>query len=67
MLRALGPLRKTPVAGALFAVLAIYLASMVPTIEVAWVMAFLLLTVFLFAFEVVRWTWRRSRSWCSWA
>ena len=53
MLQALGNLNKTHIAGALFAVLAMYLAGLVPSVEIAWVMAFLLLTVFLFAFEVV--------------
>ena len=32
---------------------AVYLAGMVPSVQIAWVMAFLMLTVFLFAFEVV--------------
>ncbi|WP_317623145.1 SLC13 family permease [Thiohalomonas denitrificans] len=31
----------------------LWLASMVPTVEIAWVVAFLLLTIYLFAFEVV--------------
>ncbi len=38
---------------ALFAVVAIYLAGLVPSVEIAWVMGFLLLTIYLFAFEVV--------------
>ena len=41
------------VAAALFAIAGILLADVVPGIEVAWVMGFLLLTVYLFAFEVV--------------
>ena len=45
--------RKQLIAGALFALLALYLASVVPSIEIAWVSAILLLTVYLFAFEVV--------------
>jgi di/tricarboxylate transporter len=53
MLHALGTLGKTHIAAALFAVLAIYLAGVVPSVEVAWVTTLLLLTVFLFAFEVV--------------
>lgn len=53
MLQALNALSKTHVAGVLFAALAMYLAGLVPSVEIAWVMAFLLLTVFLFAFEVV--------------
>jgi di/tricarboxylate transporter len=46
-------LSKTDIAAALFAVAAIYLAGIVPSVEIAWVMAFLVLTIFLFAFEVV--------------
>ncbi len=38
---------------ALFLGLAAYLAMLVPTIEIAWMMAILLLTIYLFAFEVV--------------
>jgi len=44
---------KQWVAAGVFAVGALYLAQVVPTIEIAWVMAFLLLTIYLFAFEVV--------------
>ncbi|MCF7977913.1 MAG: SLC13 family permease [Chromatiaceae bacterium] len=43
----------TDLAGAVLAVFAIWLAGQVPSIEIAWVMAVLVLTVFLFAFEVV--------------
>ena len=43
----------TDLAGAALAVFAIWLAGQVPSIEIAWVMAVLVLTVFLFAFEVV--------------
>ncbi len=43
----------TDIAGAVLAVFAIWLAGQVPSIEIAWVMAVLVLTVFLFAFEVV--------------
>ncbi|MBK1717534.1 SLC13 family permease [Thiocystis violacea] len=53
MLAAIRALSKTDLAAALFAAFAIYLAGIVPTTEIAWVSAFLLLTVFLFAFEVV--------------
>ncbi|ADC62905.1 SLC13 family permease [Allochromatium vinosum] len=53
MLDAIRALSKTDIAGAAFAVAAIYLAGIVPTAEIAWVSGFLLLTVFLFAFEVV--------------
>jgi di/tricarboxylate transporter len=41
------------VAGIIFIVAALYIASLVPTIEIAWVCAILLLTIYLFAFEVV--------------
>ena len=44
---------KQWLAGALFLVLALWLGQQVPTIEIAWVVAILLFTVFLFAFEVV--------------
>ncbi len=41
------------VAAAVFALFALFLASVVPTIEIAWVAAVLLLTIYLFAFEIV--------------
>ncbi len=44
---------KTILAGVLFVMLGLFLASVVPSIEVAWVTGILLLTIFLFAFEVV--------------
>jgi di/tricarboxylate transporter len=44
---------KQLVAAALFAALAVYLSTVVPTTEIAWVTAILLLTIYLFAFEVV--------------
>jgi di/tricarboxylate transporter len=53
MLDALRALSKTDIAAAAFAAVAIYLAGIVPTPEIAWVSGFLLLTIFLFAFEVV--------------
>ena len=37
----------------IFALFGFYLASVVPSIEVAWVTAILLLTIYLFAFEIV--------------
>ena len=40
-------------AAAVFLLAGFYLAGIVPTVEIAWVTAFLLLVVFLFAFEVV--------------
>ena len=47
------PILKQLIAGALFALVAIYLASVVPSVEIAWVTAILLLTIYLFAFEIV--------------
>jgi len=44
---------KQLIAGALFAALALYLSTVVPSIEVAWVTGFLMLTIYLFAFEIV--------------
>jgi len=46
-------LMKRLIAGALFMLLGWYLASVVPSIEIAWVSAILLLTIYLFAFEIV--------------
>ena len=44
---------KNLVAGLIFILFALWLASVVPTIEIAWVVALLLLTIYLFAFEIV--------------
>jgi len=44
---------KQMIAAAIFLALALGLASVVPSIEIAWVTALLLLTIYLFAFEVV--------------
>mgnify|MGYP001812256815 FL=1 len=44
---------KQLIAAIAFTLLAIYLASVVPTIEIAWVSAILVLTIYLFAFEIV--------------
>jgi di/tricarboxylate transporter len=44
---------KQWIAAAVFAALAAYLATIVPSVEIAWVSAILLLTIYLFAFEVV--------------
>jgi di/tricarboxylate transporter len=50
----IGPLSgKQLIAGALFWVMAMYLANVVPTVQVAWVTGILLFTIYLFAFEVV--------------
>jgi di/tricarboxylate transporter len=44
---------KQLIAAVFFALLGLYMTSVVPTVEIAWVGAILLLTVYLFAFEVV--------------
>ncbi len=46
-------LTKRIIAAALFAGTGLWLASVVPSLEMAWVMGLLLLTVYLFAFEIV--------------
>lgn len=46
-------LLKKLIAGGIFLLLALYMSTIVPTTGVAWTMAILLLTVYLFAFEVV--------------
>ena len=49
-----GGLNRTQlIAGTIFILAALYIASLVPTVEIAWVCAILLLTIYLFAFEVV--------------
>jgi di/tricarboxylate transporter len=53
MLAAFRALTKTDLAAVVFAVVGFYLAAIVPSVEIAWVVGFLLLTIFLFAFEVV--------------
>ncbi len=45
--------KKQLVALLIFVIGTLYLATVVPTIEVAWVSAILMLTIYLFAFEVV--------------
>ena len=45
--------RKQIIAAVIFSATALFLASVVPTVEIAWVSAILLLTIYLFAFEVV--------------
>ena len=47
------PLKKQLIALGLFALLAAYLVYVVPTVEIAWVSMILVLTIYLFAFEVV--------------
>jgi len=47
------PSKKQLIAAVLFTALALYLAWIVPTIQIAWVSAILVLTIYLFAFEIV--------------
>lgn len=44
---------KNLVAGLIFILFALWLAAVVPSIEIAWVTAILLLTIYLFVFEIV--------------
>ncbi|MES9868806.1 MAG: SLC13 family permease [Sedimenticola sp.] len=44
---------KQVIAAAVFAIFTLFLASVVPSVEIAWVTATLMLTIYLFAFEVV--------------
>ena len=45
--------RKQIIAAVIFTALALFLASVVPTVEIAWVSTILVLTIYLFAFEIV--------------
>ena len=45
---------KAIIGGLLFVLLGFYLASVAPSVEIAWVTAILLLTIYLFVFEIVR-------------
>ncbi|MBT8120623.1 MAG: SLC13 family permease, partial [Gammaproteobacteria bacterium] len=45
--------KKQIIAAVIFAALAVYISSIVPTIEIAWVSAILVLTIYLFVFEIV--------------
>ncbi|MDH5765988.1 MAG: SLC13 family permease, partial [Gammaproteobacteria bacterium] len=47
------PLKKQLIALGLFILLAAYLAWVVPTVEIAWVCTILVVTIYLFAFEIV--------------
>lgn len=46
-------LRKRLIAAAAFAGIGLWVASIVPTVHIAWVIAILLVTVYMFAFEIV--------------
>jgi di/tricarboxylate transporter len=45
--------RKQIIAGVIFLGFALYLATVVPSIQIAWVIGLLVLTIYLFAFEIV--------------
>ena len=45
--------KRKVIAGVVFFVLALLMASIVPSVEIAWVMGLLILTIYLFAFEVL--------------
>ena len=45
--------RKRMVGAIVFTVLALFLSTIAPTIEIAWVSAILILTIYLFSFEIV--------------
>jgi len=45
--------RKQLIAGVIFLIAALSLATVVPTIDIAWVTGILILTIYLFAFEIV--------------
>lgn len=45
--------RNQLIAGVVFLLAALYLAGIVPTVQIAWVAGILLFTIYLFAFEVV--------------
>ena len=45
--------KKKIIAGIVFLLLALFMSTLVPTIQMSWVMGLLILTIYLFAFEVV--------------
>ena len=45
--------KKQLIAAGIFAVLALFLSTVVPSVQIAWVVAILVLTIYLFAFEIV--------------
>ena len=45
--------KKNIIMGVIFLALALFMATIVPTIQMSWVMGLLLLTIYLFAFEVL--------------
>ncbi|MCW8932014.1 MAG: SLC13 family permease [Gammaproteobacteria bacterium] len=45
--------KKKIIAGVIFLALALFMSTLVPTVQMSWVMGLLILTIYLFAFEVV--------------
>ena len=45
--------KKQWISAIIFVVFALYMASVVPTVQIAWVSAILIFTIYLFVFEVV--------------
>jgi di/tricarboxylate transporter len=45
--------KRQIIAGILFGLLALWMSTVVPSVEIAWVTGILLLTIYLFAFEIV--------------
>ena len=45
--------KKKIIAGVVFLALALFMSTLVPTIQMSWVMGLLILTIYLFAFEVL--------------
>jgi len=45
--------RKQLIAAVIFSALALFLSTVVPSVQIAWVVAVLVLTIYLFAFEIV--------------
>lgn len=45
--------KKKIIAGIIFLALALFMSSLVPTVQMSWVMGLLILTIYLFAFEVL--------------
>jgi len=45
--------KKKIIAGVIFLAMALFMSTLVPTVQMSWVMGLLILTIYLFAFEVV--------------
>ena len=44
--------KKKIIAGIIFLFIALYMSTLVPTVQMSWMMGLLVLTIYLFAFEV---------------